>query len=361
MNFADIRLLQSVTQAPCVTISLPTHRTAPDNLQDRIRLKNLVVQASERLSNDYGQRQIADVLTQLEQLVAEIDVQKNLDGLVLCVNQDMARSFVLPFSVQERVVVDDTFYTRDLVYGMNRTVNYWVVTLNENATRLFRGINDLLIEHNEFGFPMMHTGPGGTTSLSDGIGINRSAERDDAHRQFFRAVDAGVHAVRTHEALPLVVVGVDRFVTFFHEVTDHADAIMATIHGSHDTSTVHQLAAVVWPAVQTHASQLGIKALNELQVAIGGKRMVATMPEVWRVAHEGRGQHLLVEREFVYPGRVDASGLTLTAATDSTASGVLDDAVDELITQVMATGGQVTFVNPGDLHEYQHIALITRY
>ena len=89
--------------------------------------------------------------------------------------------------------------------------------------------------------------------------------------------------------------------------------------------------------------------------------MVATMPEVWRVVHEGRGQHLLVEREFVYPGRVDASGLTLTAATDSTAPDVREDAVDALITQVMATGGQVTFVNPGDLHAHQHVALITRY
>lgn len=98
MNFADIHLLQSVTQAPCVTISLPTHRTAPDNLQDRIRLKNLVAQASERLTKEYGQRQIAHVVTQLEQLVADIDVQKNLDGLVLCVNHDIARSFVLPFT-----------------------------------------------------------------------------------------------------------------------------------------------------------------------------------------------------------------------------------------------------------------------
>ena len=361
MNFADICVLQSVTQAPCVTISLPTHRTAPDNLQDRIRLKNLVARASERLIKDYGQRQIAHVLMQLEQLVAEIDVQKNLDGLVLCVNHNMARSFVLPFSVQERVVIDDTFYTRDLVYGMNRTVNYWVVTLNENATRLFRGTNDVLNECIEFGFPMTHTGPGGTTSLPDGIGIHRSAERDDAHRQFFRTVDTGVHAALTKEALPVVVIGVDRFVTFYHEVTNHADAIMATIHGSHDTSTEHQLSAVVWPAIQTHASQRSIKALNELQVAIGGKHVVATMPEVWRAAHEGRGHHLLVEREFVYPGRVDASGLTLTAAADSTIPDVLDDAVDELITQVMATGGQVTFVNSGDLHAHQHIALITRY
>lgn len=361
MNYADIRLLQSVTQSPCVTITLPTHRTSPDNMQDRIRLKNLVVQASERLIKDYGQRQIAQVLTHLNDLVDHIDYQTNLDGLVLCVNQDMARHFVLPFAVQERVVVDETFYTRDLVYGLNRTVNYWVVTLNENATRLFRGTNDLLVEQTTFGFPMMHTGPGGTTGLPEGMGIDRSTVRDEGHRTFFRAVDAGVHAAHTQESLPIVVVGVDRFVTFYHEVTDHATHIMATVRGSHDVSTAHQLAQVVWPTVQTHASQLITKALSELQVAVGGKRVVATVADVWRVAHEGRGQHLLVEREFVYPAHVDASGMQVTAATDATAPDVHDDAVDEIITQVMATGGQVTFVNPGDLQAHQHIALITRY
>jgi hypothetical protein len=361
MNFADIRLLQSVTQSPCVTITLPTHRTSPDNLQDRIRLKNLVVQASERLIKDYGQREIAHVLTHLNQLVEQIDDQANLDGLVLCVNHDMAQCFVVPFTVQERVVIDDTFYMRDLVYGLNRTINYWVVTLNENATRLFRGTNDVLVEQTAFGFPMTHTGPGGTTNLPDGIGIDRSNVRDEGHRTFFRAVDAGVHAAHRQEALPVVVVGVDRFVTFYHEVSDHASDIMATVRGSHDTSTAHQLAQVVWPTVQTHASQLITQALNELQVAVGGNRYVASVADVWRVAHEGRGQHLLVERAFVYPAHVDTSGMQVTAAIDATAPDVLDDAVDEIITQVMATGGQVTFVSPGDLQAYQHIALITRY
>jgi hypothetical protein len=60
MNHSDIRQLQAVTQSPCVTISLPTHRTAPDNLQDHIRVKNVVVQATERIISDYGKRSCAD-------------------------------------------------------------------------------------------------------------------------------------------------------------------------------------------------------------------------------------------------------------------------------------------------------------
>jgi hypothetical protein len=361
MNHSDIRQLQAVTQSPCVTISLPTHRTAPDNLQDHIRVKNVVVQATERIISDYGKREVAPILLRLEQLVSEIDYQTNLDGLVLFVNHDIARRFVLAFSVPERVVVDDTFYTRDLVYGFNRTTHYWLVTLSENATRLFRATNDALEEVRNFGFPMEHTGAGGLASLPDGIGVHRSALRDEKHRQFFRDVDAGVTAARVQELLPVAVVGVDRFVAFYQEVSSHAAAIIATVKGSHDTTTTHQLAQLVWPIVKHQSEAAVSQALNELEIAVSGQRTISSVGEVWRVSNEGRAKHLFVERDFQYPARVDATGLQLTPVDDATAPGVLDDAVDEIITQVMNTGGQVTFVEPGTLHDHQHIAIITRY
>jgi hypothetical protein len=361
MNYADIRLLQSFTQSPCVTISLPTHRTAPDNLQDQIRVKNLVVQATERIISDFGKRQVDQILLRLEQLVAEIDYQTNLDGLVLCVNHDMARSFVLPFTVPERVVVDETFYTRDLVYGFNRTTHYWVVTLSENATRLFRATNDAMEEVKDFGFPMQHTGPGGLSSLPGGFGVQRSALRDENHRQFFRDVDVGISAARLQELLPVAVVGVDRFLAFYQEVSSHASAIIATVHGSHDTTTAYQLSQIVWPVAKLQSGSIVSQALSELQIAVSGQRTVSSVAEVWRVAHEGRVKHLFVESDFNYPARVDATGLQITPVDDATEPGVLDDAVDEIITQVMNTGGQVTFVEPGALHDHQHIAVITRY
>ena len=48
MNRHDIRLLQAVRLYPSVTITLPTHRTSPDNKQDPIRVRNLVTEATNR-------------------------------------------------------------------------------------------------------------------------------------------------------------------------------------------------------------------------------------------------------------------------------------------------------------------------
>ena len=127
MNRHDLTELQQAHAYPCLTITLPTHRTYPDNKQDPIRVKNLVTEATNRLRGEFSKRELAPVLSRLDAIVAGIDYNHTLDGLLLAVNHEIAREFVLPFSLSERVVVDDTFFTRDLIRAFNRTRRYWVV------------------------------------------------------------------------------------------------------------------------------------------------------------------------------------------------------------------------------------------
>src|SRR5215510_9475882 len=137
MNRHDLHELQGVHSYPCLTITLPTHRTSPDNKQDPIRVKNLVTEGTNRLLGEFSKREVAPLIDRLNTLVAAIDYANTLDGLVLAVNRDMAREYVLPFTLNERVVVDDTFFTRDLVHALNRTQRYWVLSLSEQPTRLY--------------------------------------------------------------------------------------------------------------------------------------------------------------------------------------------------------------------------------
>jgi len=134
MNRLDVQLLQSIRGYPAVSILLPTHRRSPDNLQDPIRVKNLVQQATERLLAEFSKRDVEPLLARLEALVARIDYRYTLDGLALFVNRDLAREFYLPFAVKERVIIGETFATRDLVLALNRSPRYWVLVLSEKPT-----------------------------------------------------------------------------------------------------------------------------------------------------------------------------------------------------------------------------------
>lgn len=361
MNMHDIDLLQKISGYPSLSITLPTHRTSPENRQDPIRVGNLVAEAHERLLAEFSKREIEPLLARLDKLVEAIDYRYTLDGLALFVNRDFARAFFLPFSLKERVAVDETFFTRDLVLAMNRSPRYWVLVLSEQPTRLFEGSQKTLTEVQEEGFPLTHTGPGGELPLPGGYGAKKSQYRDERHRQFFRQVDAALRLFLLDDPLPLIVVGVDRYLSFFKEVSEHKDAISATLEGSHDSTPEHELGELVWPVVKHTLAEERQKYLDELDKAVGERKFASTIGEVWRMAQAGRGRLLLVEEDFHYPARVDESGLHIEPAEDTEAPDVLDDAVDEVITIVLDKGGKVVFLENGQLDAHSRIALILRY
>jgi hypothetical protein len=361
MNRHEVKMLQQVSGYPAVTITLPTHRSAPENQQDPIRVKNLIAEATKRLLEEFNKREIAPLLDRLEQLAKDIDYRQTLNGLALFVNSDIAQAVQLPFTLKERVSIGTTFFTRDLVFAMNRTPRYWVLVLSEQPTRLFEGVRDELIEVQEEGFPINHQGPGGEQSLPGGFGIRRSAYRDEYHKKFFRKIDTALKPFLADDPLPIVVVGVDRFLAFFNEVTDHKDAILSTLKGSHDKTSPSELASLVWPLAKVALREKRQEIFSKLDKAVGEGKVASTISEVWKSAQDGRGYLLLVEEDFHYPARVDETGRHISPAEDATAPGVIDDAVDDVIETVLSKQGQVVFVENGQLEDHQRIELILRY
>jgi hypothetical protein len=361
MNRHEIHLLQQISGYPALTITLPTHRTSPDNRQDPIRVKNLAEQAASRLLTEFSKRDIAPLLDHLEKVTESIDYRYTLDGLALFVNQDFARAVKLPFTLKENVHVGDTFLTRDLVFAMNRTPRYWVLALSEKPTRLYEATRDDLIEIQDGGFPITHEGPGGEQPLPGGFGIKKSAYRDEYHRKFFRQIDTSLKPFLTDDPLPLAVIGVERFLAFYNEVTDNKDSILTTLQGSHDKTSPHELGKLIWAQVKDALAKQRQQVLSELDKAVGERKSASTIGEVWRLANDGRGHLLLVEKDFHFPAKIDDTGRHLTPADNVTAPDAIDDAVDEIIETVLSKQGRVVFLENGQLETHQRIALILRY
>ncbi len=361
MNKHDLLVLQQIRGYPLVTLTLPTHRTAPENQQDPIRVKNLVNQAADRLLSEFKKREVEPILDHLEKAANQIDYRNTLDGLAIYIHPDFFRLFYLPFPLKERVVVEDTFFTRDLIFALNRSQRYWVLALSEKPTRLFEGVRDSLAEIQAEGFPMVHQGPGGEEPLPGGFGVRKSHIRDEYHRKFFRQVDQTLKPLLADDPLPLVVVGVDRYLAFYNEVTAHKELILTTLSGNHDKTSPPELAKLVWPLVELNLNEQRKQSLLVLEKAIGERKVISTVGEIWRYAQEGRGNLLLVEQNFHYPAFLNEVSQTLSPADDPSAPGVIDDAVDEIIEAVLAHQGKVVFLEDALLAEHGGIALVVRY
>lgn len=81
MNIEKLTKIAEARGNPCVSISLNTHRTHPENKLNAIALKNLCAQAEQRLVDEFGKRDIANILSALNKLPSEIDINHNLDSL----------------------------------------------------------------------------------------------------------------------------------------------------------------------------------------------------------------------------------------------------------------------------------------
>jgi hypothetical protein len=360
MNHTDLQVLQAQHGYPAISIMLPTHRTSPNNLQDPIRVKNLVNTAGKQLAAQLPQREAEPVLSRLEALVDDIDYRYVSEGLALFANADFAAKFQLPFAVKERVVIGETFAIRDLVFALNRSPRYWVLVLSAQSTRLYAATRDTLEEYVQGGFPMRREGPGATTPLPGGFGVRKAAYADERQRQFFRQVDAAMHPPLAGDPLPLIVAGITRYLAFYQEVSQHAQYLTATLAGNHDKTPVHKLARQAWPLMQAYLAGRREIALQALEGAVSARQYASGIDEVGRMAQDGRGAVLLVEEGFHPPVQVDHQDGSLLAV-EASASEPAEDAVDTIVETVLKMHGQVVFVDDGRLEKHQRIALIVRY
>lgn len=358
LSRAELKAFQGHSDYPSVSILAPTHRTAPKNKQDPIKVKNLVNKAIERLHGEFKKRDVADVVKNLQGLVKKVDWQHTLDGLALFASKDKAFSVSLPFRVKPRAMVDAAFATRDLVYAYNRARPYRVLTLGHTA-QLYDAWTKVLESHTEAPFPLRHKGPGGAAPLPGGKGINRSAVRDEAMRDFFRTVDEAVEAVQKANPLPLVVVGVERNLAFFQEVTRQAASVVGMLAGNHERTEASALGKLVWPVFEAGATTRRTEALVQLDQAVGAHRHASGIDQVWREVVGRKCRMLLVEKDFKYPADVSPEGDRLLAYTGQGAQ-ALDDAVDEAVERVLDAGGDVFFYPAGDLEVHQRIAAVLR-
>ncbi len=360
MNRYEIRLLQQMRSLPSVTITMPTHRTSPDNKQDPIRLKNLITEATNRLLKDFSKRDVELLLSRLSATADALDHEYNLDGLAIFVNRDFSRVYRLPFKLKERVVVDDQFHTRDLVFAMNRSPRYWVLVLSEKPTRLYEAVRSDLDEVTEGAFPMKYSGPGAELPLPGGFGIEPTIKLDRYHEAFFREVDREFDRVTKHDPAPLVLVGVTYYLSTFNKVATKND-LLAEIRGNYDKLNTHQLGELVWQHAEPGFQKRSEQALLALDAAVGARSYASTIGEVWRFAREGRVATLLVEENFHVPARLSDDGMNIQLADRPEDLTVMDDATDFVVEETLLKGGRVVFVADGALAQHSHIAAILRY
>lgn len=353
-----LKRLKDTVSENCVTIILNTHRTSPDNKKDPLTLKNLIKDAKTRLLADESKRDANNLVQRLLDVEAKIDHSHNLESLILFVNEDIAEYTRLPISVEDRVIIDDTFATRDLIRSLHFNTNYYVLVLSKQKTRLIEALNDKVVAEIGKPFPFENT---------QFYSSNR-AEQSNATRQtnlvseFFNRIDKEVNKIRKENPLPVLICSEEANYHEYLKIADQKQSILDTYLNQNRVEVkAHHIVEEAWKIVQQYTIDKNHARKEELQKAVGSGRFLSDVNDIWKAISAGKVQTLFIEENLFQPGYMETDKITLVPDQERNKKGVVDDIYDEMIEANLAFGGDTVFLPKGELTKFDGFGAITRY
>lgn len=315
LHLDHVRELVAHRNGPCVSLFLPTHRTAPENEQDPIRLKNVLARAEEDLVGMGVRapeaRHLLGPAAQLQGLGGFW--QHQADGLALFLAPGMFRYHRLPLELPELAVAGDRFHVKPLLPLLTSDGRFYVLAVSRNEVRLLEGTrqrveeveledvpgslaealryDDLEKEH------LLHiAGRGGRSAPAVFHGHGAGDEVDKVLlERFLRQVDEGLWEILRDERAPLVLAGVDYLLPMFRRVTRYGHVLEEGVEGNPEELRPEDLHERAWPLVERVFARERQDALAAFLARAGrGEGATDDLREVVLAAHDGRVASLFV-------------------------------------------------------------------
>lgn len=343
MQRNTVEKLAEERSEPCVSISMNTHRTHPDNAQDSIVLKNHLKAAKERIISSYGKRPVAALLERIATVEDGIDFNHGLDSLHIFLSnttQEVIQS-TWPIAI-DTVQVDDQFAIKPLIKALNRTEHYLVLLLSQSGVLLYHAMNDALVaEIKNEDFPFTN-------------------QVDNMVREFLNTVDKAVCKVFNETAMHCVVVCTEDNYSRLMQVADKPSVYSGHVPVNYNDTAVHTILSGAWEKVAEQQQQRRTDAIVEMQEAVGAGMVVTDLGEIFRAVNEGRGDLLITHDDYHQAVRMTGPD-SFDLIEDASLPGVVDDISDKIAWDVIAKKGRAIFTNQEEIKSLGNLVLKLRY
>jgi len=322
---ASINELAAMADGVAVTLTVPTERHGENRAVDS-HLTRLLQQVEGELDGLLDKRRRGALLAMLRDRLDSLDRSGFADGLWVGATTDAVFVHHLDDPVEPAVRVGASFDLLPLVRQARRR-GALVLLLTEKGCTLHQyraaaTAEDRLRLVAAEGFPSAFAGEGGRQARDAG-----SRQRDERYRHWLRrvanATQQAQRALAMVDDLPLVVVGIGRYVGFLTEVSPQL-RFDAVVEASPDMLTVQELDRRLADAVRSRFDDAALEVLGRAGRLAASGRTATDAAEVAQLASQGR---------------VDA--LVLDGMSDG------GPALDQVVLDVLGHAGSVHVVEPG--------------
>jgi hypothetical protein len=383
---AALAALRTPRPYPAVTLVMPVDPKAPFSEKDRILLRGLCTEAQRQLAEDQDvdrevRLALRDGKLSPEAIAELVDPGVPAGELVVYVSgSDPTQVWQVPTDAEvlPRAEFADRYLTRYLAAAEQRSWPYLVLVLDQEMCRLYRGAASRLREVKEYGFPDAPAIPSPEDAVPGPIPRAQPYEAHEEYvKQYLRAVDKNLgRALKAHTGLPLFVIGGDKILAAFLDLTGHHDLVVGTLPlTGMDKDSPTDLAKRVAPTVDAHRAGQVAQAVTELGDARSQNKYVGGPSEIWTAIADKRVHRLLVEEGLLIAGKAGGDGRELTTVPypepvtlpqpkedfEPPERGVATDIVEQLVENAVESGALVLFVPDGTLADAAGVAAVLRY
>jgi len=306
LTLGQLNALAQQTSSPSISIFLPTHRAGRVTQQDPIRFKNLLREAEKQLlDSGIGPREASALLQPAQAFIDDSFFWSHQrDGLAVFMAADDFHYYHLPFSVEELLVISQTYYVKPVLPLFTNNGHYFILALSQNEIRLFEGTRSSVgqIDLPE-GTPesmeaalrlddpqkqlQMHTAQSGA---GHGMFHGQSQGEDEEKvriEQYLNLVDTSLKEIFSEQQAPLVLAGVDYLLPIYRKVSEYAHIMQSGISGSPEHLSPEELQKQAWPIVEEHFRQATEKAVEQFQQFAGTDKATDDVDQIVAAAFNG--------------------------------------------------------------------------
>lgn len=376
-----IQELLSVNQAPCFSLYMPTHRTHPEKLQDKILFDNLVKKMEGSLANKYSVAEVQKHLEPIRALANDNSIWAyTLDGLAVFSAKGIFKVVGLHKSMEPLAIVADSFHTKPLWRYLQSADNYHVLCLTLHDIRLFEGDRHSLTEVEltadipktiveALGEKLTekhlsvtsHGGVGGESSpLYHGHGSKNEETEKDTDRFFRMVADLIYQHYSKPLGWPLLLAALPEHHRLFQTLNKNPFLLAEGIELNPASLSVDKLTDMAWEILEPRYKLKLNSLVARYEQTKADAKASDDFKDIAVAAVEGRVDILLVEADRIIPIRITNLVTGNTQHKDLNNPKV-DDLLDDLGELVLRMGGQVMVLPTDMMPSTNGLAAIFRY
>lgn len=354
-------VMNALHYRPSVSVILPFE--AKLNLRTEVThaLKIAVDKVELELQDNYPAEISSIVINRLKSVIKELEFETKKKSIAIYVSPIFEKVMYLDVPVEPRVIVDESFEIRDLVYSKKQLHKYLVLLLSGKESKMYLGNTGefvrIIPDNPETIDAYENEAPERVANFSD-----ISDRKEILVYKFLHHIDSSLEQVLNEHHLPVFVLGAEKLLGQFKQITKHQKAIADYVHGNYEESTMPQLKEVLKPYVNAWTKGKQKDLLIKIEEAAGKKKLAVGINEVWKDSCQNKGQLLIVEKNYMYAAQRGGTEDVLYNVVEKPEHvSYFKDAVDDVLEKVLLNGGDVEFVDEGVLNNYRHIVLINYY